>query len=137
MFWGTNNFGADWGETDIYVSLTKVRSTKYPKGFLTKINPDNTYAWTKVFSWEGKELAITTNGYVYLLGWTRMGSRYILKMDSADNVIYTKYLPGLNYVGINIDHNDTIPFSISINVINILTLHLLSRIITSIQGGRP
>lgn len=130
-FQNTVNFGVDWGETDEKSS---------PNGnddiFITKINTDNTYAWTKQIGGSaddrGKDIICDNSGNCYLTGYfsgsnvnfaedwsgtdnkTNMGSSwdvFITKINSAGTYAWTKRMGGLKSDtgnGIAVDNSDNI-----------------------------
>jgi hypothetical protein len=86
-FQNTINFAADWGGTDIKTSMGGYDI------FITKIESDGSYGWTKTIGGSGNDygtsIAIDSNEYIYLCGY--FGSSIIdfaKDFYSTDSQIY-------------------------------------------------
>lgn len=67
FMWGTINFAEDWGSTDVKVSAGSW------DGYVTKVNSDGSYGWTRRFGGGGLDYAddmvIDSAGNLYLAGY--------------------------------------------------------------------
>jgi hypothetical protein len=81
-FSGTVNFGLDFGTTDIKTSAV------YNDIYVTKINANGTYGWTKIIGWINHECGLG------------------IATDSSDNVYVTGYFEGTVNFGLDFGTTD-------------------------------